>query len=182
MMRPSRQAIDSWAESLAGRSLANLLEAAKKIVAAKLRGGKVVVVTGSGPNLHEGVTTLIAELMHKRVIDGVITSSAVVAHEMGGTLDRVKRVHARDCPALPLAPAMLPRGGVFEITMLNQEQRRCVTPEVEPWWDQYDRISELPGPVILKAAGNMAWPMGPRTECLAREAGELARASGQLLE
>ncbi len=52
----------------------------------------MVVVTGSGPNLHEGVTTLIAELIHKGVVDGVVTSSAVVAHEMAGTLDRVKRV------------------------------------------------------------------------------------------
>src|SRR5882762_10439106 len=167
---------------IAGTALANLLKAVEQIVAAKRRGGSVVVVTGSGPNIHEGVTMLIAELMHKRVIDGVITSSAVVAHEMSGTLDRVKRVHACDCPPLPISPALLPRGGVFEITLLNEDQRRRITSEVEPWWDQYDRIAELPGPVILKAAGNMAWPMGPRTECLAREAGQLAHPSGQLLE
>ncbi len=55
-------------------------------------GGKVAVVVGSGPNLHEGVTTLIAELIRLGVVDGVTTSSAVVAHEMAGTLDRVKRV------------------------------------------------------------------------------------------
>src|SRR6185369_17876775 len=69
-----------------------LEEAVRSWVAAKQRGGKVVVATGSGPNLHEGVTTLIAELMRAGLVDGVTTSSAVVSHEMGGTLDRVKRV------------------------------------------------------------------------------------------
>ena len=58
-----------------------------RIVTAKKNGGKVVVVVGSGPNIHEGVTTLIAELMRIGIIDGISTSSAVISHEMGGTLD-----------------------------------------------------------------------------------------------
>src|SRR6266567_4330520 len=98
---------------IAGTARANLLEAVDKIVAAKRRGGAVVVVTGSGPNIHEGVTTLIAELMHKGVIDGVITSSAVVAHEMAGTLDRVKRISAQHHPDLMIPGSLLPRGGLF---------------------------------------------------------------------
>ena len=32
--------------------------------------GQVVVVTGSGPNIHEGVTTLVAELMRVGIVDG----------------------------------------------------------------------------------------------------------------
>ncbi len=47
--------------------------AVNRIVEVKNRQGKVVAVTGSGPNLHEGVTTLIAELIHKGVVDGVTT-------------------------------------------------------------------------------------------------------------
>src|SRR5215813_2760019 len=161
---------------------ANLLKAVEKIVAAKRRGGYVVVVKGSGPNIHEGVTTLIAELMRKGVIDGVITSSAVVAHEMAGTLDRVKRISAHDYPDLMIPGSLLPRGGLFEITLLTDDQRARIADEVESWWDRYDRIAALPGNVIIKAAGNMAWPMGPRTERLAREAEHIAREKGLLLE
>jgi hypothetical protein len=181
-MTPARRVIDSWSESLAERSRLNLLEGAKKIAAAKLRGGSVVVVTGSGPNIHEGVTTLVAELMHKGVIDGVITSSAVVAHEMAGTLDSVKRVAAQEYSDLAIPDSLLPRGGLFEITLLSDVQKAQIAEEVELWWDHYNRIADLSGSVILKAAGNMAWPMGPRTESLAREAEQIARESGLLLE
>src|SRR5437588_6069856 len=146
MIRPEQRAIDTWRNSLPERSRANLLEAAKRIADAKARGGSVVVVTGSGPNIHEGVTTLIAELMHKGVIDGVITSSAVIAHEMGGTLDRVKRVSPHEYPDLAIQDSLLPRGGLFEITLLTPEQRERIAQEVEPWWDRYDRIAALSGP------------------------------------
>src|SRR5512147_1306965 len=95
-----------------------LTEAVARIVAAKQKGGKVVVATGSGPNLHEGVTTLIAELMNKGLVDGVTTSSAVIAHEMGGTLDRVKRVDGRQ---LGFGPEMLPKGFTFEFTEMSEE-------------------------------------------------------------
>ncbi len=33
----------------------------------------------------------------------------------------------------------------------------------------YDRLSALPCTLVIKAAGNMAWPMGLRTERLAQE-------------
>ena len=81
------------------------------------------MVTGSGPNLHEGVTTLIAELIRVGVVDGVTTSSAVIAHEMAGTLDRVKRVDGR---ALGLPEADLPHGGHFELTVMNPEVLQAV--------------------------------------------------------
>jgi hypothetical protein len=43
--------------------------AIERLVEQKKKGGKVMVITGSGPNLHEGVTTLIAELMDKGIVD-----------------------------------------------------------------------------------------------------------------
>ena len=92
-----------------------LLTAVERIVECKRTGGKVVVATGSGPNLHEGVTTLIAELMTKGIVDGVLTSSAVIAHEMAGALDKVKRMDGRQ---LGFAPATLPKGFTFEMTEL----------------------------------------------------------------
>ena len=96
--------------------LERIEQTADRIAAAKDKGGKVVVVTGSGPNVHEGVTTLIAELMRLGVIDGVTTSSAVVAHEMGGVLDEVKRV---DGKTVGVDKAMLPHGDTFELTSLD---------------------------------------------------------------
>ena len=182
MIRPERKTVAEWEASLPDASRRNLRQAADRIIDAKRRGGSVVVVTGSGPNIHEGVSTLIAELMEKGVIDGVITSSAVVGHEMAGTLDRVKRVVASAHPELGLPSGILPRGGVFEITLLSEVQRAALESEINTHWDLYDRIAGLPGDVIIKAAGNMAWPMGPRTESLAREAELLAQEYGLPLE
>src|SRR5438552_3321214 len=108
-----------------------LTEAVRRIVAAKQRGGKVVVITGSGPNLHEGVTTLIAELMRAGLVDGVTTSAAVIAHEMGGTLDRVKR-----CPGEPLGlpPSILPRGGDFELTLMEDDAIHAIGKHIPIDW------------------------------------------------
>jgi len=178
MTLPSAARLAEWEAQLPETSREHLNLAVDRIVSAKQRGGAVVVVTGSGPNIHEGVTTLIAELIRKEVVDGVLTSSAVVAHEMAGTLDRVKRVRVADHPELNLPGGLLPRGGVFEITQMSPEWRAVIQDEV-PWnWDLYDRIAEIPGDMIIKAAGNMAWPMGPRTERLAREVETIARATG----
>ena len=102
-------------------TLARVEQAADKIVAAKKRGGKVVVVTGSGPNIHEGVTTLLAELMRVGLVDGVTTSSAVVAHEMGGTLDKVKRCAGA---GVGVPAELLPLGGEFELTLMDDETLR----------------------------------------------------------
>ena len=77
-----RKAIESMYRNLSTKAASRLKKAAEWIVNAKLKGGKVVAVVGSGPNLHEGVTTLIAELIRKGIIDGVLTSSAVINHEM----------------------------------------------------------------------------------------------------
>ena len=98
MTRPTPARLAEWEARLPETSRDHLNQAVDQIVAAKERGGAVVAVTGSGPNIHEGVTTLIAELIRKGIIDGVLTSSAVVAHEMAGTLDRVKRIRAADHP------------------------------------------------------------------------------------
>ena len=61
-------------QGLPDRVRKRLQEATDRIVEAKRSGGKIAVVTGSGPNLHEGVTTLIAELIRLGVVDGVTTS------------------------------------------------------------------------------------------------------------
>jgi len=147
----------------------------ESIVSAKKAGGKVVVVTGSGPNLHEGVTTLIAEMIDKGVIDGVTSSAAVVAHEMGGVLDEVKRV---DGVALGFPEEKLPRGNVFEITVMPDELLEEMKKEMLIDDDLIERALSMDGDVIIKAAGNMAYPMGLRTENLAKEILLIAKSKG----
>jgi hypothetical protein len=116
------KAVKSFERRLDRMTLERVVTAVDRIVAAKERGGKVVVVTGSGPNVHEGVTTLVAELMRVGVVDGVTTSSAVVAHEMAGVLDRVKRV---DGEALGLPATILPRGGSCAPSGSRRRSSRC---------------------------------------------------------
>jgi hypothetical protein len=144
----------------------------ERLLTAKQKGGKIVVVTGSGPNIHEGVTTLIAEMIQKGIIDGVTTSSAVVAHEMAGTLEKVRRVDGR---ALGLSQAILPRGGVFEITLMDKKLLAYLRQEMAIDLDLIKKARSLPGDEIIKAAGNMAYPLGLRTEELAREILPIAR-------
>jgi len=149
--------------------------AVKSIVRAKEKGDKVVVVTGSGPNLHEGVTTLIAELINKGIVDGVTSSSAVVAHEMAGVLDEVKRVDGLD---LGFSKEKLPRGGVFEITKMSDEAVAQLKKEMILDTGLMEKALALDGDVIIKAAGNMAYPMGLRTENLAKEMLLIAKSKG----
>ncbi len=101
-MAIDKKALKAVEDRLDDLARARIAKTVAAIVTAKERGGRVAVVTGSGPNVHEGVTTLIAELMRVGIIDGVSTSSAVVAHEMGGTLDKVKRCAGEPVGVAPI--------------------------------------------------------------------------------
>jgi hypothetical protein len=149
--------------------------AIERIVAQKRRGGRMIVATGSGPNLHEGVTTLIAELMDKGLVDGVLTSSAVVAHELAGTLDKVKRV---DGKKLGVSRDLLPKGDTFEFTQMSDSDMALIRQEMDVDEDLIRRSRDMDGDVIIKAAGNLGYPMGLRTERLAREILTMAKAYG----
>ena len=114
-------------ESLDPRSRESLMAAADAIVEVKKRGGNIAVVTGSGPNIHEGVTTLIAELMDKGIVDGVTTSSAVIGHEMAGSLDVVKMCDATE---VGMDEAFMPRGNVFEFTRMSESDLARIREEM----------------------------------------------------
>ena len=148
--------------------------AIEKVVEAKRNGGKVVVVTGSGPNIHEGVTTLIAEFINKGLVDGVTTSSAVVSHEMGGVLDKVKRINIHEIGEEFLDFEKMPRGDIFELTELTDAQWDELKKEMIIDDALVERCNEKEGSVIIKAAGNMAYPMGLRNETLAPVIMEMA--------
>ena len=149
--------------------------AVERIIEQKRKGGKLMVITGSGPNIHEGVTTLVADLMDKGIVDAVSTSSAVVAHEMAGTLDKVKRF---DGTKLGLSRTLLPKGNTFEITQMGEEQLALVREEMIMDEELIRRGNAIEGDIIIKAAGNMGYPMGLRTERLAREILAIARTYG----
>lgn len=170
-MNIDRKAIREIEGALDPATRGRVEEAAQAIASAKQRGGAVVAVVGSGPNLHEGVTTLLAELMHKGLVDGISTSSAVVNHEMGGTLERVKRV---DGKSLGLPVEKLPLDGVFEVSMLPDGDLEEILREIPFDLDFYHRMRSADGPTIIKAAGNMAFPSGLRTERVARDVLSLA--------
>ena len=168
--------LENFKASLDERSRAAVDSAIERITEIKKRGGKVMVVTGSGPNIHEGVTTLIAELIRVGIVDAVSTSSAVVSHEMAGSLDRVFRVDAK---ALGMAMEKMPRGDVFEFTCMTDEEIANLKREMPLDDDLLKRGKELPKQnEIIKAAGNMAYPMGPRTEKVAHEILGMARMYG----
>jgi hypothetical protein len=183
-MDVDRSAVAKLEEDLSAPVRGRVEAAVERIVAAKKRGGRVVVVTGSGPNVHEGVTTLIAELMRLGVVDGVTTSSAVVAHEMGGVLDKVKRVDAAALGASGAVPraAWLPRGGSFELSLLPDEVLSEIAGEMPIDESLLAALTDARGDVIIKAAGNLGYPMGLYLERLSAELVPLARKKGMPLE
>jgi hypothetical protein len=174
-MTDYKQWVDAYYERLEPESQEAGSQTIDIIVEQKEKGKKVMVITGSGPNLHEGVTTLISELMHKGIVDGVSTSSATIAHELAGTLDRVHRVHG---PDLGFDSSELPRGEIFEITALSDEAISELEKEMPLDKDLIARGMALEGKDIIKAAGNMAYPMGLRTERLARDILAMAKTFG----
>lgn len=171
----NRELIEKFRSELDERSQQTLAAAAEAVIAAKKRGGKVAVVTGSGPNLHEGVTTLIAELIEKGIVDGVTTSSAVINHEMGGALDRVKMCGAAQ---LGLDERYMPRGNVFEFTDMTDAELDELAEEMLLDRELLAKRHDAEGHFVIKAAANMAYPMGLRTEKLAEEILSICRQTG----
>jgi hypothetical protein len=174
-MNPDTDFVERLYQGLDDPARDSIDELVDAVVSARRAEEKVVVVTGSGPNVHEGVTTLLAELIHKGIVHAVSTSSAVVAHEMAGSLDRVWRVAGAD---LGLNPRTLPKGGRFEVTRMREAELVAVRSEMRVDDDLIRRALALPGEEIIKAAGNMAYPMGLRTEKVALEVEALAREKG----
>jgi len=174
-MSIDRKVIENMFISLPSRAKTRLKRATELIVKAKEKGGKVVAVVGSGPNLHEGVTTLLAELMHKGIIDGVSTSSAVINHEMAGTLEKVKRF---DGVSFGFEREKLPSDSFFEVSILSKARLEEFQREMPIDMDLYQRMRRAKGDVIIKVAGNMAYPTGLRAERLARDVLAMAKRCG----
>jgi len=175
----NEQLLDKFYQNLDERSQTALDHTIDEMVRIKEKGGKIAVVTGSGPNLHEGVTTLIAELIRLEIVDGITTSSAVIAHELAGTLDRVRMC---DAAQFDFDKQKMPRGNLFEFTvmppnLLTQLREEMILDEV-----LLEKGRTAAGHFVIKAAGNMAYPMGFRTEMISREILHVARQLGLTFE
>lgn len=171
-MTIKKDVIEAMYKALPAKTRSRLNQGVRHWIAAKERGGKVIAVIGSGPNLHEGVTTLIAELIHKGLIDGVSTSSAVITHEMAGTLEKVKRISGK---ALGFDEDKLPQDGRMEVSLIPKSRLAEYQQEIPLDTALYHRMRRAKGEVITKVAGNMAYPTGLRTEKLARDVLALAK-------
>jgi len=174
------KAIQGLEESLGQGMMDRVRQAGEKICSVKEKGGQVVVVTGSGPNLHEGVTTLLAELMRLGVVDGVTTSAAVVAHEMGGVLDKVKRVNGKELisSGVSLREDLLPHGEHFELSLMKNGVEERIRKYMDLDEDLMTALRAAKGETIIKAAGNLGYPVGLYLERLARDLLVLARERG----
>ena len=104
----------------------------------------------------------------KGIIDGVTTSSAVIAHEMAGVLDKVKRIDGKKLGTM-VDWKNLPRGDIFEFTQMSKENLEIIKKEIIINEDLINKSYDIEGITIIKAAGNMAYPMGLRTELLAQD-------------
>ncbi|MGC9327431.1 MAG: hypothetical protein ACP5I1_07335 [Candidatus Hinthialibacter sp.] len=174
-----QQILEELEASLDKTTLDRIEQTVNSIEEAKRNHKKVVVVTGSGPNVHEGVTTLIAELMRVGVIDGVATSSAVAAHEMGGALDHVKRCQGT---SVGVDPFYLPYGGVFELTEIDNDLLQSIEEYMPVDHELIHRLQQAEGKTIIKAAGNLGYPVGLWLERASIEIAALARSHGMSFE
>ena len=178
-MTVDRKTIRYMTETIPTAVLKRIRQAADWIVDAKKKGKKVVAVVGSGPNLHEGVTTLIAELIHKEIIDGVTTSSAVINHEMGGTLEKVKRIKGIE---IGLAENDLPADGYIEASIIPDDLLVKYSAINEIDMMHYKNMLDADGDIIIKVAGNIAYPSGLYTELISRHILEMAKEQNKTFE
>jgi hypothetical protein len=103
----------------------------------------------------------------------------VVAHEMGGTLDKVKRCAGA---AVGVPADMLPLGGEFELSLMDEATLREIREMLPLNEEVMARLQAAPGKTIIKGAGNLGYPLGLYLEQLAREILTLAHSHGAPFE
>ena len=167
------------ASKLDRTSQVRLGRAVRTWTAVKEQGGKVVVATGSGPNLHEGVTAQVAELVRLGLVDGVLTSSAVAGHEMAGSLEMVRRIAGE---RLGMDQANLPADGRTEVSLLPPGRLEILEKDIELDRGRLRDMLAAPGPNIIKVAGNLAYPTGLWVERMAQKLTPLCQKKNRPLE
>jgi hypothetical protein len=98
---------------------------------------------------------------------------------MAGALEEVKRL---DGIQLGFSEDVLPRDNVFEATLMPPDSLEQLRKEMIIDTALLEKTLALDGNVIIKAAGNMAYPLGLRTENLAKEILFIAKSKGAPFE
>jgi hypothetical protein len=91
---------------------------------------------------------------------------------MAGTLEKVKRI---DGETLGLKRDKLPSDGFLEVSMISPSRLEAIRREIPIDASLYRRMRRAKGSIIIKVAGNIAYPTGLRTERLSREILSLAK-------
>ena len=81
-----------------------------------------------------------------------------------------------------LPKAILPRGGEFELTLMDDEAIRAIGQHTPIDRELIEKLKQSPGKTIIKAAGNLGYPMGLWLEQLSQEILALAREHGRSFE
>ena len=98
---------------------------------------------------------------------------------MGGTLDRVKRCRGE---LVGIDPFLLPQGGEFELSEINDDLLNRIEESMPIDRALMKRLQQAEGKTIIKAAGNLGYPVGLWLERLAPEISFLARSNGLSFE
>ena len=85
----------------------------------------------------------------KRHVEEITSSRHEYTVEMGGTLDKVHRVHISEVPGLPITPA---HDGMVEATILPDDLLEEIRAEIPFDEAYYYRLLAAPGKEIIKAA------------------------------
>jgi len=148
---------------------------------APLKTGKALrqktLVMMAHDNDIEAIKSLIRHVhnQHRGTEYTVLQAHLHKEDEMAGALEEVKRV---DGIQLGFTEDVLPRGNTFEATLMPAGSLEQLEKEMLVDTTLLEKILSLDGSVIIKAAGNMAYPLGLRTENLAKEILFIAQSKG----
>lgn len=162
-MGTDRDLLDERYRALQDDERVRLDGAVASLVEAKKRRQRVVAVIAGEVHLSRGITLLVADLMRKGIIDAVLTTAAIIDHEMSGVLEKVKRI---ENPPAGLHREDGSADGVMNVALLSPRMIERFREEMDIDVSSYRAMLGAPGPITVEPAGGGTWPGGKRTSIL----------------